>query len=95
MVAQTFALEIFFSAFLRCCFTEFLMLSLVHVQCIDSMLSQEIPNLVRTSQTRLATLGIVTLFVLIQFDAIYDLFPNRRTTTWDMFALYDKEAIPF
>ena len=49
----------------------------------------------RTSLTRLATLGIVTLFVLIQFDAIYDLFLNRRTTTWDMFALYDKEAIPF
>ena len=92
MVAQTFALEIFFSAFLRCCITEFLMLSLVHVQCIDSMLPQEIQNLVRTSLTRLATLGIVTLFVLIQFDAIYDLFLNRRTTTWDMFALYDKEA---
>ena len=78
MVAQTFALEIFFSAFLRCCITEFLMLSLVHVQCIDSMLPQEIQNLVRTSLTRLASLGIVTLFVLIQFNAIYDLFLNRR-----------------
>ena len=78
MVAQTFALEIFFSAFLRCCITEFLMLSLVHVQCIDSMLPQEIQNLVRTSLTRLASLGIVTLFVLIQFNAIHDLFLNRR-----------------
>ena len=57
------------------------------------MLPQEIQNLVRTSLTRSATLIVLCYFLFLpHFDAICDILLNKRTTTWNMFVLYDKEA---
>ena len=48
-------------------------------------------NVVRTSVTHSAIASCATLMFLPHFDFFCDLLLNRRTATWNLFVLYNKE----
>ena len=48
-------------------------------------------NVVRTSVTHSAIASCATFLFLPHFDVICDLLLNRRTATWNLFVLYNKE----
>ena len=48
-------------------------------------------NVARTSVTHSAIALCATFLFLPHFDVICDLLLNRRTATWNLFVLYNKE----
>ena len=48
-------------------------------------------NVVRTSVAHSAIPSCATFLSLPHFDVICDLLLNRRTATWNLFVLYNKE----